>query len=282
MEYIKPSKDEPAIENKLKDNYYYMSLGKYFSTKAPGGKFARVQFTHGISQVIAVMKYGKARIYINAYVEESGAVNTLVFDLREVFDKIVVNQENQDHGTDSDYEQWLYNVFKIAHFDKHNLCLFEDYQGGIIDDDEYFSAIGVCLIDYFDTTFNAFTPWASVVNKVLNALDTINGFEGKNKLNRLTKKDVDAAAISYPMIFWIVIALGFVAIIGGILLIALNSAWPAVVNWILGIIMILAGLFFGPMMIWTYKTDVKEYNTNSGDALKKAIKPSKHLFNTLG
>lgn len=270
---------EDEIQKKLLNNPMYDTLVQYFKHFAPGGKCASIYFTDDISCIICAIKYGTARLYMDVYIEKTGAINTMVFDFREIFDHVVVNDGKQDHGQGSDFESFIYDIITQSGFDGRNLCLFNGYQDQLSEDKdkEKYCALGVCLIDYEDPEFNPVTPWASVLNKILNALDVING----EKLNKLVKQDVDKAGTYYAFSYWMIMIAGYVAILGGILLIALNKSWPAFINWILGIVLILAGLLCGPNFTWFIFRHNKEYRTTTGDVLKEFIKPEKQIFNTL-
>lgn len=268
---------EDAIQKKLLSNPMYDTLVQYFKHFAPGGKIASVYFSEDISCLVCGIKYGAVHLYFDVYVENTGAINTMVFDFREVFDHLVAKAEKQDHGYGSDFETFVYDMIRQTGFEGRNLCLFKEYQDQQSDDKEKYCALGVCLIDYEDSEFNPVTPWAGVLNKVLYALDALT----ENEFNKLKKEDVDRAGTFFALPYWSAMIAGYVAILGGILLIAVNKAWPAFLNWILGIILILAGLLCGPNLTWFILRHNKEYRTTTGDVEKDFIKPSKFIFTTL-
>ncbi len=275
------SNQEWEIEKVLIDNPMYSSLAAYFNTKAPQGRLGRVKFTDTDSVVICVMGYGKARLYLDVHVEKNGAINTMVFDFRDIFDKYITKTKEivKEHG--EDYEEFVFKVLRQANFDPKNVCLFSNYKGGIEDDEEKYPAFGISLVGYTNPKFNTFTPWAGVLDEVLNALDAVNGFVDKDKKNRLTKKDVDAAAIKFPVKGWIMIGLGYAAIVGGLALVIFNRSWPAFLRWIVAIILILLGSFFGPMIHLSVHSDKKNYYNNSGDLLKKFHRAEHKMFPTV-
>ncbi len=275
------SQHEDEIQKKLKENPMFDTLCSYLMNGVPGGKIVYVSLTDDVSIFTGTMRYGKARLFFDIYVENNGAINTIVFDLREIYDRIVAKADNQDHKEGSDCEQYVYQVLKKAGFDNHYVCLFESYNDLLSQDKDEYSTFGISLINYEDDNFNKFTPWASVLYKVLEAIDAVNGYSGSQKLNKLKKDDVDRAACKMPPIFLAVMIGGYVLMIGAILLIALNKAWPGAVNWILGIILIIAGLICGPNFTWFAIRNKKEYNTNSGDLLNNFHKPVKKIFLTI-
>lgn len=270
---------EDEMQKKLMENPMFDSLVNYLMNIAPGGKSSYIVITKDVSVFNGSIKYGRARLSFDFYVENNGAVNTLVFDFRDIYDRIVAHAKNQDHTEGSDCEAFVYDVLKQAGFDNHYVCLFENYQDKLsIDKDEY-STFGISLINYEDNRFNKFTPWAGVLFKVLEALDAVNGFTGTKKLNKLTREEVDKCAKKLPFRFWLIMIAGYALILVG--LIMLFSSWPAWLKWILGIILIIIGLICGPNFTWFAVSNRKEYENNSGDLLKKFHKPSKKIFYTI-
>lgn len=272
--------DEKQIENKLLDNPMYGSLVGYFKYKAPGGRLGKVRFTKEDSTVICTMKYGKARLYIDAYIDENGAITAMVFDFRDIFDKYVAKKTVEKHG--DDYVDYVYDVLRQAKFEPQYVCLLNNYKGGIQGDEELYETFGISLVGYKNENFNLFTPWAGVLNEVLNALDAVNGFAGDDKKNKLTRKDVDDAAVKYPLMFWVIILLGYLAIIGGIVLIVVNKTWAPFLKWLVGIVLVIGGLLFGPLEHFFSRSNTKDYYKNSGDIMKKFHKPEKKRFITIG
>jgi len=270
--------EERAVNKALLDNHMYMSLMYYFKYGAPGGDIWRVKFTKERSIVICKMRYGKSNLYFEAYIDEKGAVNTMVFNFREIFDKYVAKKAVEKHG--DDYEDFVYKVLRQANFAPDYVCLFSNYKGGFIDDEEY-PAFGISLVGYKNEEFNLITPWAGVLNEVLNAIDEVLGFKGNDKKNKLTRQAVDKAAVKYPMMGVLAIALGYLAIIGGIILLIVNKSWAPFLKWLLGIVLILAGLFFGPMIHLSVISDKKGYYSNSGDIMKKFHVTEKKMFPTV-
>lgn len=273
------TKNEWEIEKKILDNPMYNSLAAYFNLKAPGGKLGKVRFTEEGSVVICAMRYGEARLYADIYVEENGAINTMVFDFREIFDLYVAKQAVEKHG--ADYEQFVFKVLNQANFDPQYVCLFNEYKGGMENDEEKYSTFGICLVGYKDEQFNMFTPWAGVLNRILNALDEVNGFTDSNKKNKLTRKAVDEAAVMFPIQGWVLVILGYLAIIGGIALIIFNKEWLKAVKWIVGILLVLVGIFCGPGVHLSTVSDKKGYYKNSGDLLEKFHRPERKMFITI-
>lgn len=279
MENEKKVNDDWEIEKKLLDNPMYDSLAGYFKFKVPGGKLGRVRFTEDGSVVICAMRYGKAILYLDVYVEGNGAINTMVFDFRDIFDKYVAKKAVEKHG--SDYEDFVYKILRQANFDPKYVCLFSNYKGGIENDEEKYSAFGISLVGYKDDRFNLFTPWAGILSDVLDALDAVNGFVGDAKKNKITRKDVDEAAVKSPLRLWLLIILGYLAIIGGLALIIFNNNWWPFVKWLVGIALIIGGLIFGPCVHWATVSGKKDYYNNSGDALKNFHRPEKKMFITV-
>ncbi|MCH5180493.1 MAG: DUF308 domain-containing protein [Erysipelotrichales bacterium] len=279
MEYEKVAADENSIHKKFLSNPMYNSLYCYFNYKAPGGRLGRVKYTKEHSIVICQMKYGKARLYFDVHLDENGAVNTMVFDFRNIFDKFIAKKSVEKHG--SDYEEFVYKVLYKTKFSLRNVCLFRNYEGGIVGDNEKYPAFGISLVDYTNDKFNLFTPWAGVLNEVLDALDAVNGFVGDNKKNKLTRKDIDEGAVKSPLMGIMLIVAGYLAIVGGLALIIINKSWIPFFKWVVGIILILAGLFFGPCIHLVTRTEKKEYYSNSGDSLKNFHKADKKMFITI-
>lgn len=271
--------EEREVEKKLMDNPMYMALSYFFQYGTPGGKIGKVKFAKESSVIICGMKYGKADLYFDAYIEESGAVNTMVFDFREVFDKYVAKKVVEKH--ESDYEDFVYEVLRQAKFDPEYVCLFSNYKGGLINDDERYAAFGISLVGYTSEEFNLFTPWAGVLNEILNAIDAVLGFKGNDKKNKLTRQAVDKAAAKYPTFSIILIALGYLAIIGGIVLLIVNKSWAPFLKWLLGIVLILVGLFCGPILNCSMAAYNKSYYKNSEDAMKRFHVAEKKMFPTI-
>lgn len=280
MKNGKKTNDEWEIEKKLLDNPMYDSLVSYFKYKAPGGLVGRVRFSEEDSVIICKMKYGKATLYFDVYVETNGAINTMVFDFRDIFDKYVAKKTVEKHG--SDYVDYVYDVLNQAKFEPQYVCLINNYKGGIQDDEELYDTFGISLVGYKNENFNLFTPWAGVLNEILNALDAVNGFVDKDKKNKLTRKDVDAAAVKYPLLFWIMVLLGYLSIIGGIALIVVNKTWAPFLKWLVGIVLVIGGLLFGPLEHSVVRSKAKEYYNNSGEIIKKFHRPEKKRFITIG
>ncbi|MCH5180494.1 MAG: hypothetical protein J1F32_04730 [Erysipelotrichales bacterium] len=61
-----------------------------------------------------------------------------------------------------------------------------------------------------------------------------------------------------------------------------NKSWAPFFKWLLAIILILAGLFFGPGLHASSVSDKKNYYTNSGDLMKDFHTAEKKFFKTLG
>ena len=232
-----------------------------------------------------ILRYGKAKVTIDFYVDKDGAITDMIFDVREIFEKfkdkkdnVVKNKKTGETVFINDYD--IVERLSLYSRDRYFKCrnYKHGYENG--EDDDEFMALGISLIGYNNVNFNKYTPWASVLFEFYEALDRALGFEGKEKKNTINRLMVDKIAPKLPFAFWLITFAVNLFCLGGLLLIILGIAKviPTWAGWVFGLLVFLPSLFLSISLDYQLIITPKEYRNNSGDMEKHYKAPTESAF----
>lgn len=228
-ERLEAQKKEQEKNKKLKSSIQFMNLVTFFrEIKAKEPKRCEIGIFDA-GYIVTRIRYGKARIEVFYKYDEFGAIESLVVELKDVYEKYL-----------KDKCDGYYNFIDALNCTERKFIAEDDWEPR--DDFGTMDVVRTSTSNNPNIQFSDYVHWGAALYDLIGILNKLTGMNVKqysdNEILDILGKESKRRSLKILIISTIVV-------IGGVALIALgiNKTIAPFLGWLFGIIILLAGLF---------------------------------------